>query len=136
MLIHSKYGTVTPVAGLPAATNPLTTITLHKTDPATAAGPRQCTLADCCCPSLRGENAATLRLLTVCASISGALFGYDTGVVSGAIQLIKQDFRGPHNEEMSTALMELIVSITVGMPLTIDTMASEPTGGGGGGSEL
>ena len=81
---------------------------------AAAAGPRHATLADCCCPSLRGENAATLRLLTVCASISGALFGYDTGVVSGAIQLIKQDFRGPQNEEMSTALMELIVSITVG----------------------
>ena len=63
---------------------------------------------------LEQHPAATLRLLTVCASISGALFGYDTGVVSGAIQLIKQDFRGPHNEEMSTALMELIVSITVG----------------------
>ena len=45
---------------------------------------------------------------TVFAAIGGFLFGYDTGVVSGAMILIKQEFR------LSSFWQELIVSATIG----------------------
>lgn len=46
--------------------------------------------------------------LTVFAAIGGFLFGYDTGVVSGAMILIKQEFH------LSSFWQELIVSATIG----------------------
>ena len=46
--------------------------------------------------------------LTVFAAIGGFLFGYDTGVISGAMILIKQEF------DLSSFWQELIVSITIG----------------------
>ena len=46
--------------------------------------------------------------LTVFAAIGGFLFGYDTGVISGAMILIKQEF------ELSSFWQELIVSVTIG----------------------
>lgn len=49
--------------------------------------------------------------LTSIASIGGFLFGYDTGVVSGAILLIKAD----PDFDMSTLEVEFVVSVTVGV---------------------
>lgn len=46
--------------------------------------------------------------LTVFAAIGGFLFGYDTGVISGALILIKQEF------DLSSFWQELIVSVTIG----------------------
>ena len=46
--------------------------------------------------------------LTVFAAIGGFLFGYDTGVISGAMILIKQEFN------LSSFWQELIVSATIG----------------------
>src|SRR5437868_14713557 len=46
--------------------------------------------------------------LSVSAAIGGFLFGYDTGVVSGAMILLKKDFN------LSPVWQEAIVSITVG----------------------
>lgn len=46
--------------------------------------------------------------LTVFAAIGGFLFGYDTGVISGAMILIKQEF------DLSSFWQELIVSVTIG----------------------
>ena len=46
--------------------------------------------------------------LTAFAAIGGFLFGYDTGVISGAMILIKQEFH------LSYLWQELIVSATVG----------------------
>lgn len=46
--------------------------------------------------------------LTVFAAIGGFLFGYDTGVISGAMILIKQEFH------LSSFWQELIVSVTIG----------------------
>ena len=49
-----------------------------------------------------------LYILTFFAAIGGFLFGYDTGVVSGAMILIKDDF------SLNSTWQELIVSVTVG----------------------
>lgn len=46
--------------------------------------------------------------LTVFAAIGGFLFGYDTGVISGAMILIKREF------DLSSFWQELIVSVTIG----------------------
>ena len=46
-------------------------------------------------------------LLTTISAIGGFLFGYDTGVVSGAMLLIKKDFGLSDSEE------EVVVSITI-----------------------
>ncbi|XP_078594821.1 proton myo-inositol cotransporter-like [Branchiostoma floridae x Branchiostoma japonicum] len=49
-----------------------------------------------------------LYVLTLLAAIGGFLFGYDTGVVSGAMILIREDFK------LSTVWQEAIVSVTIG----------------------
>ena len=46
--------------------------------------------------------------LTAFAAIGGFLFGYDTGVISGAMILIKQEFH------LSSFWQELVVSVTIG----------------------
>lgn len=46
-------------------------------------------------------------MLTVTSALGGFLFGYDTGVVSGAMLLIKQDFG------LSDWQEEVIVSVTI-----------------------
>ena len=46
--------------------------------------------------------------LTAFAAIGGFLFGYDTGVISGAMILIKEEF------DLSSFWQELIVSVTIG----------------------
>ena len=48
-----------------------------------------------------------LHLLTLLSAVGGFLFGYDTGVVSGAMVLIRKEF------ELSNLWQELIVSSTV-----------------------
>ena len=47
-------------------------------------------------------------LLTCFAAIGGFLFGYDTGVVSGAMILLRDEF------QLSTLWQELVVSTTIG----------------------
>ena len=48
-------------------------------------------------------------LLTFMSAIGGFLFGYDTGVVSGAMILLKDEFY------LSSLGQELVVSITIGL---------------------
>ncbi|XP_022099835.1 proton myo-inositol cotransporter-like isoform X2 [Acanthaster planci] len=47
------------------------------------------------------------KVLVVFAAIGGFLFGYDTGVVSGAMILLRQEFN------LSTVWQELVVSVTI-----------------------
>ena len=57
------------------------------------------------------SNQVTPRyvyFLTAFAAIGGFLFGYDTGVISGAMILIKQEF------QLSYFWQELVVSVTIG----------------------
>lgn len=53
-------------------------------------------------------SRAYLYLLTAIAAIGGFLFGYDTGVISGAMILLKEQFG------LSNTWQEVIVSVTVG----------------------
>ncbi|XP_042870276.1 proton myo-inositol cotransporter-like isoform X2 [Penaeus japonicus] len=55
-----------------------------------------------------GGTPAAIILLALFSAIGGFLFGYDTGVVSGAMILIRDEF------ELSTLWHELIVSSTIG----------------------
>jgi len=43
-------------------------------------------------PEVKHDNAAFVYLLTLLCAIGGFLFGYDTGVISGAIVLVKDKF--------------------------------------------
>ena len=53
------------------------------------------------------ENSYMLIVLTILASIGGLLFGYDTGIISGALVMLDKDFY------MNDVDEELIVSLTV-----------------------
>ena len=55
-----------------------------------------------------GEATYMLVVLTILASIGGLLFGYDTGIISGALVMLDHDFLLNDLDE------ELIVSLTVG----------------------
>ena len=59
-------------------------------------------------PPLPSGRCAVLYLLTAVSAIGGFLFGYDTGVVSGAMVLVRAEFH------LTDAWHELIVSATVG----------------------
>ena len=54
------------------------------------------------------KNISFIYVLTFFATIGGFLFGYDTGVVSGALLLIKEEF------SLSSLWQELFVSTTIG----------------------
>ena len=54
-----------------------------------------------------GRRLAFLLALTFFSALGGFLFGYDTGVVSGAMLKIRQDFH------LSPVYQELIVSMTI-----------------------
>ncbi|KXJ09304.1 proton myo-inositol cotransporter [Exaiptasia diaphana] len=56
----------------------------------------------------RASSNFYVYLLTCFAAIGGFLFGYDTGVVSGAMLLLKTEF------SLSQEWQELVVSITIG----------------------
>lgn len=59
--------------------------------------------------SSRKENTPRyVYFLTAFAAIGGFLFGYDTGVISGAMILIKEEFH------LSSFWQELVVSATIG----------------------
>ncbi|KAK4440188.1 putative inositol transporter 2 [Sesamum alatum] len=61
------------------------------------------------CLSLARKNPFVLRL-AFSAGIGGLLFGYDTGVISGALLYIRDDFKSVDRE---TVLQESIVSMAV-----------------------
>lgn len=61
------------------------------------------------CFSLSWRNPYVLRL-AFSAGIGGLLFGYDTGVISGALLYIRDDFR---SVDKNTWLQEMIVSMAV-----------------------
>ncbi len=56
----------------------------------------------------KNKDKYFLILLTVIAALGGFLFGYDTGVVSGAMLNIKKTFN------LSATWQEVIVSVTIG----------------------
>ena len=60
--------------------------------------------------SKHGETHATcyIWMISAFAAIGGFLFGYDTGVVSGAMLLLKDEF------SLSSYMQEIIVSSTIG----------------------
>lgn len=62
------------------------------------------------CFSLSWKNPYVLRL-AFSAGIGGLLFGYDTGVISGALLYIRDDFE---SVDRKTVLQESIVSMAVG----------------------
>ena len=55
----------------------------------------------------REGSSALLYFVTLAAAVGGFLFGYDTGVVSGAMLLLEKDF------SLSRHQQELIVSVTL-----------------------
>ncbi|CAK9327605.1 unnamed protein product [Citrullus colocynthis] len=61
------------------------------------------------CFSLAWRNPYVLRL-AFSAGIGGFLFGYDTGVISGALLYIRDDFK---SVDKSTVLQETIVSMAI-----------------------
>jgi len=58
-----------------------------------------------------------MYLLTMLSCIGGFLFGYDTGIISGAIIFIQRDF------QLDSQSQELIVGITVGGALLSSSIA-------------
>lgn len=61
------------------------------------------------CLSLIKQNPFVLKL-ALSAGLGGLLFGYDTGVISGALLYIRDDFQ---EVDHSTTLQEIIVSMAV-----------------------
>jgi len=53
---------------------------------------------------------ASVVLLTCAAALGGMLFGYDTGIISGAILLIKSPSNFDIDEHSQATLLEIIVS--------------------------
>lgn len=56
----------------------------------------------------RKKTPAFVYVLTFFSALGGFLFGYDTGVISGAMILLRNEFT------LSSVWQELIVSVTVG----------------------
>lgn len=56
----------------------------------------------------KSDSKCFVIFLTCMAAMGGLLFGYDTGIVSGSMLLIKDDFK------LSSVWQEAIVSATIG----------------------
>lgn len=76
---------------------------------ATDAGPTEMTRSLTVPAEAASEMTLPLVVLTAFATIGGFLFGYDTGVVSGAEVFIRDDLG------LSNGQIQLVVSITVGV---------------------
>ncbi|HTI13220.1 MAG TPA: sugar porter family MFS transporter [Dictyobacter sp.] len=66
---------------------------------------------------LKQRYSAKVYLIALVAAIGGFLFGYDTGVISGALLFLKQDFAlNPNQQEIavSTVLIGCIIGALVG----------------------
>ena len=62
-----------------------------------------------CSDCSKEQRSGFVIVLTIFAVIGGFLFGYDTGVVSGAVILLKNEFH------LTNFLVELFVSVTLGL---------------------
>lgn len=58
--------------------------------------------------SKRENRGCFVYILTFFAAVGGFLFGYDTGVISGALIILKKHF------DLTFFMEELVVSITIG----------------------
>lgn len=58
--------------------------------------------------SKRENRGCFVYILTFFAAVGGFLFGYDTGVISGALIILKKQF------DLTFFMEELVVSITIG----------------------
>ena len=67
---------------------------------------------------VRSRPPRFIYVLTITSAIGGLLFGYDTGVVSGALLKIKDDFH------LSAEQQEMVVSSTVGTAILGAALAS------------
>jgi sugar porter (SP) family MFS transporter len=82
---------------------------------------------------LTGAAAAVRRRVIGAAAVTalgGLLFGYDTGVVSGALLFLKQDFGGltPFQEELVTSLLLVGAMIgALGAGMVADRIGRRPT---------
>ena len=56
----------------------------------------------------KAKTPGFVYILTIFSGIGGFLFGYDTGVISGAMILLREDF------VLNSVWQELIVSMTIG----------------------
>jgi MFS family permease len=74
-----------------------------------------------------GNNRFVLRLAII-AAIGGFLFGYDTGVISGALPYMEEDFN-PTSFEAQAFVGALLVGAVIGAILS----ASPPVRSHGGG---
>ncbi|KAG6615957.1 putative proton myo-inositol cotransporter [Phytophthora cinnamomi] len=73
-------------------------------------GPLPSTSPAAALPDHHASSSPFLYLLTLCASIGGFLFGYDTGVISGALVLLKS----PQGFALSDLQSEAVVAAAVG----------------------
>ena len=55
----------------------------------------------------KGERQISFRLLVVIAALGGLLFGYDTGVISGALLFIRTEF------DLSATMQGVIAGVTL-----------------------
>ena len=75
----------------------------------------------------QGPPPRFIYTLTVISAIGGLLFGYDTGVISGALLKIKDDFH------LTSTQQEVVVSSTVGLAIVGACVAGALSTGRGGG---
>jgi len=61
---------------------------------------------------IKGTNRHVIIISTI-AAFGGLLFGYDTGVISGALLLIKSQFVEPGTQQMAPELQEWVVSVVL-----------------------